>query len=254
MGWRHGLVGFVISKIVGRAADVVTGGDPLDPDREDAGLEELPAEPVHRNRRVEGLLPREKFKDLIAQLDARLDEGFRGSQADVLRARAAKLKQDQHFVLMCNVYHDNCPTGLQVMATLLPEGLLLVLMEGRGPAMDLVKAVFEEQGARPKLVRDGSFVRSEEDRGWYGYLPASQGVFLGQEINVFVEDGWAGVPEGGDPGASPFLQDLLRRLPTMIGATEGAFRRFVEEDAIGDVADPWMIFPADASDPEEWYL
>jgi hypothetical protein len=233
----------------------LTGGDPLDPDNPgSAEDEEREPDPVFPVVRVEGRIPRAKFRDVIDRLDGELERGFRETQKDVLRGRAARLKPGGRFVLLCNVYHGEVPTGLQIAVGRDESGETLVTAEGRGPAMTVVRGVFEEMEVLVEEVRDGVFHR-EEGVGWVARIPREGGLFLGQEVTVLVEEGWPGVSEEGGVAESAFLQRMMNELAAVLAGVERGFERYVGDEEVScDVGDPIAVFPAGSGDEEDWYL
>ncbi len=248
------LVRQLLSWVLGKASDSITGGDPLDPGNTawEPDDEDQEPDPVYPNETVEAQIPREKMREVVADLHARLERGFRDTQQEVLAARAHRLKPGDRFVLLCNVYHGGFPTGLQITGMRVDAGSLLLHLEGRGPAMSAARAVLEPFELSPRQERDGSF--REHGLGWRARLPAEWGTFLGHPVDIDVERGWPGMVEIETPAESLFLQGLVKALKSILAPADLAFRNYVGEEVVGDVGRPRLCFHADAPNYAEWML
>lgn len=151
-------------------------------------------------------------------------------------------------MLLCNVFHG-VPCGLQIAVKRTEGGVNTALMEGRGPAMDIVADVFRDQEGIVEEERDEMFHPIEDGR--LTKMPGSQGTFLGLEDAVKAEAGWVGVAEAGHPAKSKFLQGILEAQGLILESAGRGFQGFLDDPEVSDLC---LVFLRDALNEDECYL
>ncbi len=86
----------------------------MSPDYNFVEQEEREKDPVFPLRVVDAEMHKSMFRILIATVDGKLDKGFREAQREIINAQAGRLKDGGQFQLLCNLFHNGAPTGLQV--------------------------------------------------------------------------------------------------------------------------------------------
>lgn len=259
------IVRLAVVKLLGKAWDGVSGGDPLDPDYDFVEVEQGEKDPLHQLRVIEVELPRDTFRRVLAIVDGKLDKGFREVQQQILFAQSGKLREGERFQLLCHLFHEGAPTGLQIDLLGREEGKLFLQAQGRGPAADvfqreLEKSGFvgrEEKGVPPgaRERRDGRFRRDQWGLEWRAALPIESGTLFGQPLALVAEVGRPGLVGGGDVGATPLVREILENLPGLLAVAGPHLASYEEgEDIVSLVSNPKIWLSAEVGDERAWTL
>jgi len=260
------LVRGAVESLLGKLWDQASGGDPLSPDYRFVEQEKREKDPVFPLRVVEAEMEKAVFRNLIAVVDEKLDKGFREAQREILSAQAGRLKDGAQFQLLCNLFHNGTPTGLQIHLWGRGAGKLLFHAEGRGPAVEALFLEMRElglaDGAAERLadreVRDGRFRRDRWGHEWSAQLPEEMGTFLGRPLDVSAEAGRPGLVGAGDVAATPLVREIFGALPEILARAEREFLEYtrdVEEVDVREiVCEPQFCLRADVEDEREWSL
>ncbi len=134
------LIGIAVGWLLGRFADSLVEG-PMDAMDERPDLEPPDQTGIDPPQWVTGVIEKEAFREFVAELNGRLEQGFRAGQLNLLMSKMAGLKNEEQLSSLFSVRYRGRPTALQISASG-ERDLLFVRMEGSGPTMDLVQEIF----------------------------------------------------------------------------------------------------------------
>lgn len=117
------------------------GRPPVDHRSDEDEAQVSTGEEGFEDRQVAGVIGKEEFRAMIAQLDGALEKSFRAGQLNTLIGKMSRLADGETLSLMSSVAHRGVQSVLQMRAWA-ERGLLVLRMEGRGAPMDLVEEYF----------------------------------------------------------------------------------------------------------------